>query len=172
MAIAVLTAACSQSTDDDGRTRVVATTSVLGDVVAQIVGTDAVVEVLIPTGQDPHGFQASAAQAAALREADLVIAVGLGLEEGLADAIENAQSDGVTVIELAPRVEPIGFSSDPETLDPHFWLDPLRMAEAVAIIGNGLLLVFAIMALLASITWIVGRMVQRAERRQAAGEAS
>ena len=47
-----------------------------------------------------------------------------------------------------------------------------RWSEAVAIIGNGLLLVFAIMALLASITWIVGRMVQWLDRRQAAGEAS
>ena len=41
-----------------------------------------------------------------------------------------------------------------------------RWSEAFAIIGNGLLLVFAIMALLASITWIVGRMVQWADRRQ------
>jgi len=131
-------AACSQNADVGDQLHVVATTSVLGDVVSEIVGSDAVVEVLIPTGQDPHGFQVSAAQAASLREADLVIAAGLGLEEGLSDALENAESDGVMVLELAPRLEPIAFSSDPEVLDPHFWLDPVRMGEAVAVIGSAL----------------------------------
>jgi len=137
VALALVAAACSHSGEDDGPTRVVVTTSVLGDVVGNIVGTNALVEVLIPTGQDPHGFQASAAQAASMREADLVIAVGLGLEEGLSDALDNAALDGATVLELAPRLEPIAFPSA-ETLDPHFWLDPLRMAEAVAIIGSAL----------------------------------
>ncbi|MDH3470142.1 MAG: metal ABC transporter substrate-binding protein [Acidimicrobiia bacterium] len=138
LAMVLVAAACSQSSEVDGPTRVVVTTSVLGDVVANIVGTNAVVEVLIPTGQDPHGFQASAAQAASMREADLVIAVGLGLEEGLSDSLDNAVSDGATVLELAPRLEPIALRSDPETLDPHFWLDPQRMAEAVAVISNAL----------------------------------
>jgi len=46
-----------------------------------------------------------------------------------------------------------------------------KWPEAIAIIGNGLLLVFAIMALLAFVTWVVGRAVQRAGRKQTAGEA-
>ena len=104
----------------------------------QIVGSEASVEVLIPAGQDPHGFQVSASQAAALRQADLVIAVGLGLEEGLEDSISNAQSDGVTVLELAPTLEPIGLALDSSTPDPHFWLDPVRMGEAVAVIGDAM----------------------------------
>lgn len=138
LAVVVVATACSQSPQDASQTKVVVTTSVLGDVTRQIVGTNAVVEVLIPTGQDPHGFQASAAQAASMRQADLVIAVGLGLEEGLSDALDSAESDGVVVLELAPLLDPIAFSSDSQTLDPHFWLDPLRMAEGAAIIGNAL----------------------------------
>ena len=62
---------------------IVVTTSILGDVVSQVAGEGAAVEVLMPIGADPHSFQASASQAAALREADLVVVNGLGLEESL-----------------------------------------------------------------------------------------
>jgi len=42
--------------------------------------------------------------------------------------------------------------------------------EAVAIIGNGLLLVFFIMSLLAVLTWLVGRIIQTTAKKKAAAE--
>jgi len=88
---------------------VVATTSILGDVARQVVGDAGQVEVLMGPGVDPHAFQPSAAQAAALREADLVLANGLDLEEGLLDALAAAEEDGVRVLELAPQLDPIEY---------------------------------------------------------------
>ena len=64
-----------------------ATTTVLGDVVASVVGDRAEVDVLMPIGADPHDFQASSAQVAEINNADLVIANGLRLEEGLDDVL-------------------------------------------------------------------------------------
>jgi ABC-type Zn uptake system ZnuABC Zn-binding protein ZnuA len=95
---------------------VVATTSILGDVVSNLVGDDGRVEVIMPPGADPHGFQPSAADAAMLREADLVVANGLQLEESLLSALEAAEEDGVRVFELAEHLDPIDFDWDgPDT---------------------------------------------------------
>ncbi len=112
--------------------------SVLRDVVAQVVGDCAEVEVLAPTGTDMHAFEPSARQAAALREADLVVANGLGLEAGLDPVLESAESDGVEVLRLAPELDPIPLSTggaDAE-LDPHVWTDPVRMVRAAELIGD------------------------------------
>jgi zinc/manganese transport system substrate-binding protein len=91
---------------------VVATTSILGDVVANLVGEDGRVEVIMPPGADPHGFQPSASDAATLREADLVVANGLQLEENLLSALEAAEEEGVRMFEVAEHLDPIEFDWD------------------------------------------------------------
>jgi zinc/manganese transport system substrate-binding protein len=131
--------------DDDGRLLVVATTTILGDVVGNVVGEDARVEVLIPVGADSHDFQASAAQIAELNRAALVVANGLGLEEGLENPLDAAADDGVRVLEVGPLLDPVplgsrdvveeGEEGEHGGLDPHVWLDPLRMAEAAMLVA-------------------------------------
>ena len=78
----LLLAACADSSAESGSTTAafVATNSILGDIVANLVGDNASVEVLIPAGTDPHEFQPSIRQAELLREADLVVAVGTPLD--------------------------------------------------------------------------------------------
>ncbi|MDX1689707.1 MAG: metal ABC transporter substrate-binding protein [Acidimicrobiia bacterium] len=156
LAVALLVAACGGD-GETGRERllVVATTTILGDVVANVAGDDADVETLLPVGADPHDFQPSARDIARLREADLVVANGLGLEAELTDALEAAADDGVRILTVAPGLDPIPFAGDGEDedhaneedhaeedhadeeghtdhgeLDPHVWMDPLRMADA------------------------------------------
>lgn len=140
--------ACSGASDDanDGLL-VVATTSVLGDIAANVVGDEGRVEVLIPIGIDSHDFAPSSQQASLVADADLVVANGLGLEVGLKDVLDSAAEDGVAVLELAPLVDPIPFTEheeDPEHEDvsehedehehagedPHFWMDPIRVGDA------------------------------------------
>ena len=85
--------------------------------------------------------------------ADVVIANGLGLEEGLQDALASAAEDGARVIEIAPLLDPIEFGGhghegdapskdedehDYGSLDPHVWFDMKRMADAAVIIGDAL----------------------------------
>ena len=91
---------------------VVATTSILGDITEQLLGEDGDVEVIIPPGSDPHGYEPSARDAATLREADLVVANGLQLEEGLMSALAAAEEDGARVLEVAPHLDPIAFDWD------------------------------------------------------------
>ncbi len=155
---------------------IVATTTILGDVVANLVGSDAEVVVLLPVGADPHDYRASSAQVALLNDADLVVANGLGLEEGLIDVLESVEADGVNVLEVGEFLDPIEFGEaghdhedehgdhdegdhedehghddegDHEDehgheghvhtgADPHFWFDPLRVAEAAKLIADEL----------------------------------
>jgi zinc/manganese transport system substrate-binding protein len=124
---------------------VVASTSILGDVLASLVGEQGVVEVLMPRGVDPHAFQVSARQATAMRRADLVVVNGLGLEEGMGGAVEAAAADGVRVVEAGSFVEPLpvalGYGEDDPghgSLDPHIWTDPARMAQVVTGLGEAL----------------------------------
>lgn len=150
-AVALAATACAEAsvgpTEDDGLA-VVATTSILGDVLADVVGDAGEVEVLMGPGADPHTFSPSAAQAAAVRDADVVVSFGLGLEESLIDLLAAAEAAGVTVVELSslvdtiPVTDGVGHADEAEAeaedeehadepQDPHLWFDPTRMATAI-----------------------------------------
>ena len=146
VATVLVLASCSSSTPDEtadafaetspttAQTQdapsVVVTTTVLGSVVGEIltcaVGDDSSMTVLMPIGVDPHDFQASSAQVALMAGADLVVVNGLGLEEGVLDAVENVEADGVSVLEIAALVDPLPFGeghsedkADEESHDDH-----------------------------------------------------
>ena len=142
--LAAVLVACDAGTAADDGTRVVATTSVLGDVVSRVVGDDAELTVLMGPGVDPHEFAPSARQVAAIRSADLVVANGLRLEEGLIEALTAAAEEGTSVLELAPAVDPIPYGAAPHDHDhdhdhdgddPHFYMDPIRVTAAVELIA-------------------------------------
>ena len=118
---------------------VVVTTPVLGSLVKDLVGDQARVTVVMPDGADPHEFRPSARDVAELAGADVVIADGLGLEEGLEDSLRQVRDGGTPVIEATSLVTLRRFDPDdreeiaehgPE--DPHIWTDPLTMREFVA----------------------------------------
>ncbi len=127
--------ACTDGSQATAGPHVVVTTNMLGDVVRNLVGPDAEVEVIMPPNADPHDFAASAQQAAAMREADALVVNGLGFEAGLVDTIEAAEGDGVPVITATDAVDPIAFGDEVGTDDPHFFTDPVRMRQAAELIG-------------------------------------
>lgn len=162
-AVALVLAGCAGSDPDttaaSGSTSagasVVATTTIWGDITGQIVECAGTGEVttLMPVGADPHDFSPSSQDVAAMVGADLVIANGLDLEEGLEKSMESAQQDGANVFEVAPLLDPIPFGEEAEEHegeehseeegeehhhsgdDPHVWLDITRVASASALIG-------------------------------------
>lgn len=146
-----LAAGCSTAEEADDELLVVVTTNILGDVVNDLAGEDVRVEVLIEDGTDPHEFSPSASQGAMINSADLVVANGLDLEAGLADLLDTAVAGGIDVLYLGERLDPLPFAAHAEEeeghadegddrggLDPHFWLDPLRMADGVDLIALSL----------------------------------
>ena len=114
---------------DSGRPQVVATHEILGAVARDLVGDRAEVAVLMPAGTDPHDFQPSAKDIERIRSADLVLANGLDLEEGLADALDGARQDGVPILRATDHVDLVRLNGAP---DPHFWTDPAQMRRVAA----------------------------------------
>ncbi len=138
---------------------IVATTTVLGSVVqdiTQCIGNDIVhTEVLMPIGADPHDFAPSSEQMALMSRSGLVVANGLGLEQGLMDALEQIEADGGQVFHVAEWVDPLLFAEDGHDdehddhadepamadehdhgdFDPHFWFDMARMAGVAKQLG-------------------------------------
>ncbi len=114
----------------DRRLKVIATTSIVGDVVRQVGGDTIDLDVLLPVGADPHGFEPSPRDIAKIADADLVFANGAGLEEFLQPLIQNAGgkarlfevSEGIELIEGQPGDE--HQDADEHGYDPHVWMDP------------------------------------------------
>jgi len=136
--VGLLAAACNRPGDSpgDGRPQIVATTSVLGDVVRNVVGDSADVVVLIPDGVDAHEFQPSPGQIAQAQKADLLVVNGSGLEEHLDDVIQRTRGGGVEVFTATDHIAVR--TSDDGTADPHFWTDPVAMQQVVSALGEEL----------------------------------
>ena len=135
----VLSGCTALAESAESRGTIVVTTNILGDVVENIVRDEANVVVLMEAGSDPHSFGISARQAAELDSAELIIANGLGLEEGVLRHVDAAADQGVPVLAVADSLDPLPFTADGAANgvpDPHFWTDPQRMAGAAGLIAG------------------------------------
>jgi len=117
--------------------RVVATTTIVADVVEAIAGNLVEVQSLLPIDSDPHGYQPTPRDVVALAEADVVFLSGAGLEAEFDDLLENADR----VVDLSERlaVRDIGHAEGEaddhdedhaghgEGVDPHVWFDPTNV---------------------------------------------
>ena len=91
--------------------RVVVTTNIMADWVKNVGGESVEVFSIVPLGADPHTFQPGAQDVARIADADLVLSVGLGLEESwLHELLENAARDESAIVEIGGIVDPIEFA--------------------------------------------------------------
>ena len=92
--------------------RVVVTNNIVADWVENVGGDHVEVFSLLPVGADPHAFQPGARDVAKVADADLVLSIGLGLEESwLRDLVRNAARDESAIVELGEVVDPIEFGA-------------------------------------------------------------
>ncbi len=91
---------------------VVTTTDIMADWVKNIGGEHVDVFSIVPTGADPHAFQPGAQDVVKVAKADLVLGIGLGLEESwLRELLQNAAQDPLTIVELGDIIDPIEFAA-------------------------------------------------------------
>jgi zinc/manganese transport system substrate-binding protein len=107
----------------DTRLPVVASFSVLGDLVRQIGGDDVQVDTLVGPDGDAHVYQPSPGDARRLAAARLFVVNGLGLEGWMARLIASSGFKG-RVITATEGVAPLPLTEDGKTIpDPHAWQD-------------------------------------------------
>jgi zinc/manganese transport system substrate-binding protein len=126
--------------------RVVASFSILGDLVAKVGGEAVALTTLIGPGVDAHTFDPAPADLVALESADLIVENGLGFEPWLDRFFASTAPSGARVVAsegIAPRVageeHEEGDAHEGEDagehgqFDPHVWHD---VANAIVMVEN------------------------------------
>lgn len=120
-----LLAGCGQPGDDSsGSGRwAVASFYPLAWVTGRVAGDGWTVDNLTSPGQEPHDLSLDIKQTAEVESADLVV-LEKGFQPAVDSAAENTDADVLdvtSIIDLLP--------ADHGDVDPHFWLDPLLVAD-------------------------------------------
>jgi zinc/manganese transport system substrate-binding protein/manganese/iron transport system substrate-binding protein len=117
--------------------RVVATTTVLADLVKNVGGTKVVVDSVVPKGGEPHTFDPTPADITKVADAELIVMNGVGLDEWLGDLISDAGAADTPIVELGEDLDGVtylegeehegegheGEGHAGEEFNPHLWLN-------------------------------------------------
>jgi len=107
----------------DGKLNVVASFSILGDIVKSVGGDRVAVTTLVGPDGDAHVFEPTPAHARALAAADVVFVNGLGLEGWMQRLIQASDYKG-PVVTTSDGVKPRTMEEEgAEITDPHAWQD-------------------------------------------------
>ena len=123
--------------------RVVATFSILGDLVQQVGGQRVAVQTLVGLGGDAHVFQPTPTHARQVGQAQLVVSNGLGYEGWMPRLLQSTGYKGPQVI-ATKGVRPIEGGKDHDHDhdhghdDPHAWQSVPNAIVYVANIADGL----------------------------------
>jgi ABC-type Zn uptake system ZnuABC Zn-binding protein ZnuA len=129
--LALLATGCGTATGDGGRPQVVATTTIVADLVRNAGGDAVSVHQLLQPNTDPHDYEPRPRDVRAIADADLVLASGLGLDRFIDKAADSAGSD-------APLVRLGDAIARPRSGDPHWWQDPRNTITVVTRIAREL----------------------------------
>lgn len=116
------------------RLNVVASFSILGDLVRNVGGDNVNVTTLVGPDGDVHVYVPTPADAKRITGARLVFVNGLGLEGWLPRLVQSA-GNKATIITATAGIAPLKLGSD---ADPHAWQSPLNAKIYVANIRDAL----------------------------------
>jgi ABC-type Zn uptake system ZnuABC Zn-binding protein ZnuA len=111
------------------RLKVVATTSIIGDVVSQVGGDAIELTTLMDAGENPHSYEPAAQDLTAVAIADIIFVNGWNLEETLVDDLGNIGENAIFV-PVSANIKPMEFGNHDEGAgdehvhsgpDPHTW---------------------------------------------------
>jgi zinc transport system substrate-binding protein len=148
-----------EAAETSGKRRILTTFAPIHSWTLNVAGEDATVELLLPGDVGPHDFQLRPQDLRKIRQADLLIANGLGMEGWLEKAIQgNAKESARKIVRTADGLKQEliyhlpTLSLDPATArqgghehghdhdheaageapNPHVWLDPVYAQHAVS----------------------------------------
>jgi zinc transport system substrate-binding protein len=116
---------CTAQAADDGRLHVLAAAYPFAWAAEQVGGPDVRVTDLVHAGAEPHDVELSPRQIGAVEQAGLVVYLR-GFQPAVDDAVREA--DGPARLDLTPDVS---VRRNEGSVDPHVWLDPVRMSAIV-----------------------------------------
>ncbi|MFV0335538.1 MAG: metal ABC transporter solute-binding protein, Zn/Mn family [Tropicimonas sp.] len=142
--------AASSALAADAPLKVVASFSILGDIVSEIGGERVEVSTLVGADGDAHVYQPTPNDARAMAGAAVIVTNGLGFE-GWMDRLVAASGTQATIITASDGITPLAFDAeghddheghdhghDHGAVDPHAWQDVVNVMIYVSNIERGL----------------------------------
>lgn len=133
---------CSQKNTplsiSNNKVSVVATTSIVADLVSVIGDTAISVSSLMGAGVDPHLYKASSGDLTLLREADVIFYNGLHLEGKMIDVFQKLSSSKPVIPIANETLNGLRKISD-NLYDPHIWFSVPLWKQSALIVKNQLI---------------------------------
>lgn len=119
------------------------------NVAGSTLGNDVTVASIVPEGEQAHDYEPTPRQLDDLAGADVVLYLGNGFQAGTEKAIDSLPDrvvridllDSVDLIEVGTEIgtdEHADEHAGPDSLDPHVWLSPRRMAIMAATVADAI----------------------------------
>ncbi|MCU1505253.1 MAG: periplasmic solute binding protein [Microbacteriaceae bacterium] len=122
--------ASSSSGSSSGVINVVAGENFWGNIIGQIGGSHvAVTSIVSDPNADPHEYEASAANAAAIANANFVLENGLGYDDFMSKLLSSSPSSSRDVMSVQKILNITGANPN-----PHVWYDTARLPQVSAAI--------------------------------------
>lgn len=124
--------------DADEKLEIVASFTIISDVVREVGGDKVEVYNLVPTGTDPHEYEPLPEDSVKASDADIVFYNGFNLEDEWFDKLmDSVGQDESRIFSVTDKVEPAYLEDEAtqeEEVNPHTFIDPVAgiyMAEDV-----------------------------------------
>lgn len=131
----------SAQASDAPSLKVIASFSVIKDLVKRIAGDDLSVTSIVPLGGDVHRWELTPPNVLAVEKADIMFYNGFGLEPWLRH-VEAMANENLTLTALAERAEytPLAITTGQYqgSTNPHMWMDPKGAAAYIDVIEQTL----------------------------------
>ena len=149
LSVLLLFTACSRDNADlgtqngigAGKLKVVATTTMITDLVRQVGGDLVDARGLMGVGVDPHGYTAKPSDADKLKAADVILYNGLKLEgqiEAMLVGMKKNKKHVYAVTDKIPRDKLLKPEEFEGHHDPHVWFDPTLWVHCLDAVVEGL----------------------------------
>ena len=131
---------CVQTTVIAKPLQIVASFSILGDLIQQVGGDKVQVTTIVGPNGDAHVYEPTPADVKNIAQTDMLFINGLGFEGWIERLIDGAGFKGDVVVTTA-GIQPRIFDDNGagKILDPHIWHDPLLVKQVVKNIVKALI---------------------------------
>jgi zinc transport system substrate-binding protein len=107
----------------------------------QKIGGDKIkLKNLVPPGTEPHDWEPTPSDIAALEKADVLIYNGAGMEPWLDKVLKSINTEKIEKVEATKGLNLLNNPAEADNLvkDPHVWLDPMLAKQEMGAIKNAL----------------------------------
>lgn len=141
LGLAIVVAGCGRGAPSpgDGRLRVVATTTQVGEAAREVGGNEIALTVLLRPGAEAHEFEITPPTAAAIERSDLILESGAGLERWLEGALATLGGrDRLRDMSAGVALRTPAHAVASGEVDPHYWLTALNASHVVENVRDAL----------------------------------